>query len=306
MSLLGGKSRSAIGLDIDGAFVAAVDAAPDRVRRAVSADLPPGLVQDGEVEDVQGLGAFLKQFMKANNLPKTVRLGVVNQQIAVRSMEVPNIEDEGELAAAVRFQASEAIAMPLDEAVLDYQVVGESSTSDGASLLRVTVVAAREPMIMRLVEAVRMAGMRPDRIDLSAFALVRTLAPLGTTADTPATVYCHLAGVTNLAVAVGADCLFTRPLATIWDGGSADFAAALAEEIRLSIDYYMGQPDARHVGDVVLSGPGSRRGELAEQVAGLVGHPVAIAPPLGRLGPEGIPPEEDPTRFTVAAGLALS
>jgi type IV pilus assembly protein PilM len=210
------------------------------------------------------------------------------------------------LAAAVRFQASEAIAMPLDEAVLDYQVVGESSTSDGASLLRVTVVAAREPMIMRLVEAVRMAGMRPDRIDLSAFALVRTLAPLGTTADTPATVYCHLAGVTNLAVAVGADCLFTRPLATIWDGGSADFAAALAEEIRLSIDYYMGQPDARHVGDVVLSGPGSRRGELAEQVAGLVGHPVAIAPPLGRLGPEGIPPEEDPTRFTVAAGLALS
>ena len=307
MGFLGGGTRGAsVGLDIDGAYVAAVEAGPDSIKRAVSADLPPGLVQDGEVEDVQGLAAFLKDFYRANKLPKSVRLGVANQQIAVRSMEVPNIEDEQELAAAVRFQASEAIAMPLDEAVLDYQVVGDSGTGEGASMLRVIVVAAREPMIMRLVEAVRGGGMRPDRIDLSAFALVRALAPMGTTAETPATVYCHLAGVTNLAVAVGQNCLFTRPLATVWDGGSSDFAVALAEEIRLSIDYYMGQPDARQIGEVVLSGPGAGRGQLAEQVAGLVGHPVNIASPLGRLGADGVPPDEDAARFTVATGLALA
>ena len=305
MALLSSGPGGAVGLDIDGAYVAAVEAGPDRVRRAFSADLPPGLVQDGEVEDVQELAMFLKSFQREHKLPKRVRLGVANQQIAVRSMDVPNIVDEGELAAAVRFQASEAIAMPLDEAVLDYQVVGEAGTSEGTSLLRVIVVAAREPMIMRLVEAVRGGGMRPERIDLAAFALVRALAPLGTTAETPATVYCHLAGVTNLAVAVGDNCLFTRPLATVWDGGSADFAAALAEEIRLSIDYYMGQPDARQVGGVVLSGPGSQRPEMAEQIAGLVGQQVGVASPLGRLAPDGLPPNEDPARFTVAAGLAL-
>lgn len=306
LDFLSTGQRSAIGLDIDGAFVAAVEAAPDRVRRAVSADLPSGLVQDGEVEDVQALAHFLKGFAREHKLPKVVRLGVANQQIAVRSMEVPNIADEGELSAAIRFQASEAIAMPLDEAVLDYQVIGESGGGEGAAFLRVIVVAAREPMIMRLVEAVRGAGMKPERIDLTAFALVRALAPLGTTAETPATVYCHLAGVTNLAVAVGDMCLFTRPLATVWDGGSADFAAALAEEIRLSIDYYMGQPEARQVGGVVLSGPGSRRGDMAEQIGSLVGQPVDVAPPLGRLAADGIPENEDPTRFTVASGLALA
>lgn len=296
-----------IGLDIDGAYVAAVAAGPERVELAVSADLPSGLVQDGEVEDVQSLAQFLKAFARENRLPKTVRLGVANQQIAVRSMEVPNLEDEGELAAAVRFQASEAIAMPLDEAVLDYQIIGEvGGAAENASLLRVIVVAAREPMIMRLVESVRGAGMKPERIDLTAFALVRALAPLGTTAETPATVYCHLGGVTNLAVAVGATCLFTRPLATVWDGGSTDFAAALAEEIRLSIDYYMGQPDARQVGGVVLAGPGAARSDMVEQIATLVGHPVTVAPPLGRLAPDGVPTNEDPTRFTVAAGLALA
>ena len=304
--LTGGRSGGAVGLDVDGAFVAALETEAEGVARAVSADLPPGLVQDGEVEDVQGLSEFLKAFARDHRLPKNVRLGVANQQIAVRSMEVPNIPDEKELSAAIRFQASEAIAMPLDEAVLDYQVVGEGNTTEGTALLRVIVVAAREPMIMRLVESVRGAGLKPERIDLNAFALVRALAPLGTTAETPATVYCHLGGVTNLAVAVGNNCLFTRPLATIWDGGSTEFTAALAEEIRLSIDYYMSQPEARHVGDVVLSGPGSARGAIADQVASLVGHPVSVAEPLGRLQGGGIPENEDPRRFTIAAGLALA
>ena len=51
-----------------------------------------------------------------------MRLGVANQQIVVRVVELPRIEDEKQRDAAVRFQASEAIAMPLDEAVLDHQV----------------------------------------------------------------------------------------------------------------------------------------------------------------------------------------
>ena len=53
-----------------------------------------------------------------------MRLGVANQQIVVRLLELPRIEDEKQRDAAVRFQASEAIAMPLDEAVLDHQVAG--------------------------------------------------------------------------------------------------------------------------------------------------------------------------------------
>ena len=53
-----------------------------------------------------------------------VRLGVANQQIVVRVVELPRIEDEKQRDAAVRFQAAEAIAMPLDEAVLDHQVAG--------------------------------------------------------------------------------------------------------------------------------------------------------------------------------------
>jgi type IV pilus assembly protein PilM len=166
------------------------------------------------------------------------------------------------------------------------------------------VVAARESMIARIVEAVRGAGLKPEGIDLNAFALVRTLAVPSDSTET-ARVFCHLGGVTNLAVAVGTTCLFTRPLSTQWDAEGDNVAAALAEEIRLSIDFYMAQPEARWVGEIVLSGPGSRRPGLSEELSGKIEVPVTIAEPLGRLHAGKLPPDEDPHRHTVAAGLAL-
>jgi type IV pilus assembly protein PilM len=295
----------AVGLDLDGGYLSAIGLVDGVIEEAVSTEMTPGLVEDGEVTDSQGLAHVLRDVWKHNNLGNHVYLGVANQQIAVRSLEIPTIEDDTERAAAVRFRASEAVAMPLDEAVLDYQIIGEGTSPEGANMTRVIVVAAREPMIMRLVDAVRSAGLRPAGIDLNAFALLRTLAPESEVEPAPARVYCHLSSTTNLAVGLGQTCVFTRPLATVWDGGSAEFVGALAEEIRLSIDYYMGQPDARHVSEIVLSGPGSQRPGLGDQVAGLVGLPVVAAPPLGRLGAASLRMGDDPSRYTVAAGLAL-
>jgi type IV pilus assembly protein PilM len=194
--------------------------------------------------------------------------------------------------------------MPLEEVVLDHQVVGETVSPEGSARLRVVVVAARESMIARVVEAVREAGLRPEGIDLNAFALVRTLSVPSDSTET-ARVFCHLGGVTNLAIAVGTSCLFTRPLSTQWDSDDENVAAALAEEIRLSIDYYMAQPEARWVGEIVLSGPGARREDLSEELSGLIEVPVTVAEPLGRLQAGRLPTGEDPYRHTVAAGLAL-
>jgi type IV pilus assembly protein PilM len=298
------NNRGIVGLDLDGQFLAAAQASADGVTRAVSTDLPPGIITDGEVTDVPALTEAIKDFFKTHNLPRRVRLGVSNQQIVVRHLELPRIEDPSELAAAVRFQASEAIAMPLDEVVLDHQVVGESVTPEGQARLRIVVVAARESMISRVVEAVRGAGLRPEGIDLNAFALVRTLS-LPSDAAESSRVYVHLGGVTNLAIAIGSICLFTRPLSSAWDADDEGIAAALAEEIRLSVDFYMAQPDARWVGEVVLSGPGARRAGLADELGGLIDVPVTVAEPLGRLGENEVPAGEDPFRHTIATGLAL-
>jgi type IV pilus assembly protein PilM len=318
MALTLGKKnpRGSVGLDLDGAFVAAVQAQDGRVSRAASMELPSGVITDGEVADVERLTESLKTFFKENDLPTRVRLGVSNQQIVVRHLELPQIEEQAELAAAVRFQAAEAIAMPLDEAVLDYQVVGQATSAEGTPRLRVVVVAARQAMIERFVEGVRGAGLKPEGIDLNAFALVRALAKPATDAapagegefaapEQLACVYCHLGGVTNLAVAVGSNCLFTRPLSTDWREEGELVAPALAEEIRLSIDFYQAAPDARPVESILLSGPGADNGAVRDALQVRTGLPVAVAQPLGTLDVQSVPAQEDPSRYTIAAGLAL-
>jgi type IV pilus assembly protein PilM len=292
-----------VGLDIDGRYLAAAQVADGRVVRAASVDLPAGIVQDGEVADAGALAQHLKGLVADARLPRNVRLGVANQQIVVRVIELPRIEDEKQRDAAVRYQAAEAIAMPLDEAVLDHQLAGYADAPDGSPRMQVVVVAARRKMIESLLQAVKSAGLKADGVDLDAFALVRALAVNGHGSEESARVFCHLAGVSNLAVAVGSSCFFTRPLSAIWD--EADAGSRLADEIRLSIDYYMTQPQAKPVGEVVLSGPGSSDAGLVESLSVHLGIPVEVAAPLGQVDSSGLEPGEDPRRYTVAAGLAL-
>ena len=303
-SLRKNSSGGSVGLDIDGRYLAAAQVEGGRVIRGASTELPAGLVSDGEVVNRDGLAEALKNFVAEAGLPKGVRLGVANQQIVVRVIELPRIEDEKQRDAAVRFQAAEAIAMPLDEAVLDHQLAGYTEAPDGSARMQVVIVAARRSMIEALLEAAREAGLKPEGVDLDAFALVRTLAvAAGDAPEDSATVYCHLGGVSNLAIAVGSACYFTRPLSAVWD--DEDAAARLADEIRLSIDYYMTQPQAKPVGEVVLSGVGSVDDGLVESLGVHLGLPTTVAAPLGILDPSALDGGADPHRLTVAAGLAM-
>jgi type IV pilus assembly protein PilM len=297
------SERGTVGLDIDGRYVAAAQVDNGRVTRGASLDLPAGLLRDGEVTDPQELGRHIKSFVADAGLPKSVRIGVANQQIVVRVIELPQIEDERQLDQAVRFQASEAIAMPLDEAVLDHQIAGRLAGPDGTPRMQIVIVAARRRMVETLLEAVKAAGLKAEGVDLDAFALVRALGANVRGDGDGAVVFCHLGGVTNLAISVGSSCFFTRPLSAVWD--DEDAGSRLADEIRLSIDYYMTQPQARPVGEVLLSGPGSADAELLENLGTHLGIPVRVAVPLGDIDASALASGEDPHRYTVAAGLSL-
>ena len=147
-------------------------------------------------------------------------------------------------------------------------------------------------MIERLVEAVRAAGLRPVGIDLNAFALVRAL--VSGARDDAARVYCHLGAITNLAIAVGSSCLFTRPLTTRPDETGMIDAFALAEEIRLSIDFYLAQPETRPVREIVLSGPRAGVDGLTEQLAAATGLEVDGRRAARYVRPRGAPGRRGP------------
>lgn len=231
-----GGPASTVGLDIETASIAATEIRggdSTEVTRTAISELQPGVVNEGEVQDPAALSKALKAMFSEHKLGKTVRLGVANQRVVVRTLRLPLIEDTEELDTAIRFQAQDQIPMPLDQAVLDHQIVAKGGTgAQGERQMEVLAVAARRDMVTSLLGALREAGLKPVGIDLSAFGIIRAFGN-GNGAGDATTLYCYLGDITNLAVARGEEaCLFTR----VAPFGVESIAARVAERQAMPLD----------------------------------------------------------------------
>jgi type IV pilus assembly protein PilM len=339
------KQRSAtiVGLDLDPSHIAAAEVHVNGsviVKKGAILALRPGVLRDGEASDPAALAEALRELFDSNDLPRRVRLGIANQRIVVRSLDLPVIEDPKGLAAAVQQEAPDHIPMPMDEAVVDFQSLGVVDTPAGPRS-RVVIVAVRREMIERLVSATREAGLELEGIDLAAFGMVRALAPA---ASEHAILYVNVAGLTNVAVANGSGCLFTRAAAGGLDAvvhnlserrgltqeharqwmqhvglltpledveGDAELIAAtraaleegvhqLADTVRNSLNFYRMQDGAENVERALLTGPVLAIPGFADRLSEQLKLPVEPAVVVVD-GDE----EADPARLAVAAGLAV-
>jgi type IV pilus assembly protein PilM len=210
-----------VGIDIEQASMVGAQIRTGRQGHTLTAvstrALPDGLMFEGEVVDVAGLAAELKTFWKdAGFTGKRFSIGVANQKIVVRTMEFPII-DPKELRAAIEFQAQEAIPIPLDEAILDFQVLSTSPAGEGGGRQQVLIVAAQRDMIDQFMQVAKKAGFGVEGIDLQAFALMRSVAPPvafvdqgAPQADGASALINIGAGISNIVVASGGVPRFTR------------------------------------------------------------------------------------------------
>jgi type IV pilus assembly protein PilM len=231
------RIKNLVGLDIDATGIVAASVAVNgrlRVENAAVAPLEHGIIRDGEVADVDGLAEALRALYRANKgLDKRVRVGLANQKIVVRVVDLPYLEDAKEIDAAVRFHAQDQLPMPLEHAVLDYHQL-EVVEDETGRRLRVLLVAARREMVERVLAALRSAGLKPEGVDLSAFAMVRALHRGGP--DGEQVLYLAIGGLTNLAVARGTRCSFARA-----SGSGVDaLATDLAERTQLTLEHAHG------------------------------------------------------------------
>lgn len=276
------KGTTVVGLDIEAGSVAATEVTSNgtvELGRTGIAPLSSGVTRDGEVADHESLAEALKELFAEHKLPRTVRVGIANNRVVVRTLRLPLIEGQAELETAIRFQAPEHVPMPLEQAVLDWQVLEPSPETAMARQMDVVVVAARRESVGGLSRAVRAAGLKPVGIDVSAFALIRALADElpdpslpptvpyeqrvaggGAAAPPaiPARLLCNLGDITNLAVARGTSCLFTR----VSNFGVEGIAQRLAERRELTLEHARGW--LNHVG-------------LETPVEAIDGHPEIVA-----------------------------
>ena len=227
----GKKKAELVGLKVGASHIAAAQVSANggglELVQYARESLERGIVVGGELRDPEALGTHLKEFFRKHNLPqKAVRLGIGTNRIGVRRLEITGLADASHLENAIRFRAQEVLPIPLEEAVLDYQVVGESEDEKGQKTYRVLLVVAYRDLVQRYVRACKEAGLKLVGIDLEAFALLRSLGPTKDAARDDAAVVIVSIGHdrSTFVVADGDTCEFARVLD--WGGGALDVAVA--------------------------------------------------------------------------------
>jgi type IV pilus assembly protein PilM len=261
-------------------------AGPLAPRVTGTAPLPSGAVRNGEIVDAVAVAQALRQAIAGHSgLGKQARIGVGCQKVAVRVIDLPPVERDEDVVAAVRMLAKERIPTAAENALIDYRLLPDGVGENGTPQKRALVVAARRELVDGHVAAVRAAGLDPVGVDLLAFGLARCVRPVGPT------LLLDLDGVTTLALADPDGCRFVRTIpagiGTVADdiaqrtGGDpaaveaallgdrsgvehdpAEEAPAIARAIRLiastvrtSIDFHVDQEGGTPPAVCIISGP---------------------------------------------------
>ncbi len=326
--------RSAIGLDIgtSGVRAAEVNFGKGEITLAKFGQvaLEDGAVRDGEVMDVEAVGRAIKELWSHTKFSSTkVVLGVANQKVIVRQIDLPYLQGD-ELKRSLPFQVQDYIPMPVEHAVLDFHPL-EEVEDDGTRLLRGLLVAASREMVLNSVHAAQKGGLTPTTVDLSSFAVLRSLGRsslLGLSGESEALVDIG-ARVTNIIVHEAGSPRFIRILIM----GGQDLTETMAErmgvslpqaetlkqqrglggdendpagrvlesavatfvdEVRGSLDYFQASQSSSRIGRILVTGGGSRLTGLSERLAQTTRIPVEIGNPFGTMamGKTGLSPEQ--------------
>ncbi|MGZ4316033.1 MAG: type IV pilus assembly protein PilM [Gaiellaceae bacterium] len=233
--LTSGRHKQVVGLSIGASELAAavvVNNGRPKLVKAARHALPRDVVAGGEVRDSEALANEIAAFFSAADLPrKNIRLGIGSSRTGVRVFERPSVDDPRQLANAIRFRAYETLPIPIEEAMLDYQVVEDTTAPD-----RVLLAVAYRNLVDRFTATCAVAKIELAGIDIEAFALLRAVGgePLsaGERAEAARVAVSIGHDRTIVAVSDGRVCEFTRVL----DWGGARVTTAIERALEIDTD----------------------------------------------------------------------
>ena len=313
-------ANEAVGVDVGSRTITVAELKGGRGRPTVSnfggLELPGQTVREGEVLDVPGTAAAIKELMASAGIKrKKVWLGIANQRVVVRQVDLPWVEEK-ELKSSLRYQVQDFIPIPVEEAELDVHVVDEFVNDQGERFRRMLLVAAHRDSVSAHVEAARQAGLNPIGVDLNSFAVLRAMGTTDSMQPGDEVLVDIGADVTNIIVHRAGQPTFVRILvmggdditdaleaglsvareeaeatkrgATVGADGDVgdrivtERADGFIDEIRSSLDYFQAQTGDVQLASVILTGGGAALKGLAERLADALRLPVEVGNPFPR------------------------
>jgi len=238
--------------------------------------LPAGAARDGEIADGRAVAKAIAAACDQLGTSKGqagISICLANQKVVARIAELPYME-ASDLQGAIRYQVQDLIPIPMESAVLDFQVLQEFTNDDEERMMRVLVVAAHKDMINSFVETFEQAGLVPEAIDFTPLAIMRSMGAHGRLLpENP--------GEGEALIDVGEEITSmvvhendVPKLARVLAIGGNESADDLVEEIKGSIEYYVGQAENGGISKVVISGETPDLAELSPLLAEALQAPV--------------------------------
>ena len=251
MGLFG--SRSFIGLDIGSQTIKVVELEPNgggfRVLHAGSGLTPPGAVREGSVTEPHILSDAIKRVLSAAGVRRgRVVSAVGGQAVIVRELKMPKMA-RPDLQQAVRFEAGRYLPYSVRDVSMDFDVLGEL-VEEGQPKVEVLLVAVRQEVVDKHLDALRSAGLQPFVVDVESFATMRALEPQSRSdGGPPAAVFVGLGAETTDILVTERDRL--RLTRNVNIGGN-NLTRAIAS--RLDVEFSMAEGLKKEKGRVLLEG----------------------------------------------------
>ena len=311
-----------LGLDISPDAVKLVELSQSRgklrVEHADSEALPPGAVNDRDIQDAEAVSHALRTILERSRIrTKAVATALPANTAIVKVISLPGDLDEVGIEEQIRFEGSQYIPYSIDAVNFDFAVLGPDETRKGYN--HVLLVACKKEAVEDRAAALEEAGLKPKIIDVKPFALwllhehLASMAPQERNIPGRAVILVEIGSVTtNINVFQEGHPVYSREhnfglgrlIEEIQRRYSLDandaqrmerfgglppeyerdvlnpFARSMAQELFRSIDFFQASMPDVPAGSVHLFGIGAKIPQLAEQLRQLVNFPVYVPDPF--------------------------
>lgn len=148
-----------------------------KLQKNVSAFVPDGVFEGGQIIDSLTLSELIKDTFKKNRISaKQVITAVPMREAIIRIIPVPAELDEEELKDMIMVhEAGMHLPYPREEVDLDYVKLGYFMDEDGIEKVNVLLVATKKEVTDLYLEIFQQAELKMKVLEINSFALIRTI-----------------------------------------------------------------------------------------------------------------------------------
>lgn len=315
-----------LGLDISPDAVKLVELSQSRgklrVEHADSEGLPPGAVNDRDIQDAEAVSRALRTILERSHIrTKAVATALPANMAIVKVISLPGDLDEVGIEEQIRFESSQYIPYSIDAVNFDFAVLGPDEARK--SYNHVLLVACKKEAVEDRAAALEEAGLKPKIIDVKPFALwslhehITSVSPQERDTPGKAVILVEMgSATTNINVFQEGHPVYSREhnfgLGRLieeiqrrygLDANDAQrmerfgglppeyvrdvlnpFARSMAQELFRSLDFFQASMPDVPAGSVHLFGIGAKIPQLAEHLRQLVSFPVYVPDPFAGMG----------------------